>query len=299
MTDVNPPRKLRNGQIVRVDSAVWPKTSIDTVLTSFVREKFQTFIFLEGEQSFWLDEKFFHVDAGHGPARRPKALTFALKRNTEIRLLRGTSSPLNKVSITSPIGWMDQMEISGGSRSTSVVDFMSGHLNHLVWEPGPDVVTLAEQVSAPPRWLGADMLPLYRTARGFDLMISVCQKLGGDGENQGPLHSRTSTARMERIRDFIMDNLHEDFHIEDIARQTGTSVRSLQRKFKDFFGETVFEFVRNARLERAREALLRDHISVSEASIVAGYTSPAAFATAFRKRFGEVPRRLRAAIRET
>ncbi|MES0879231.1 AraC family transcriptional regulator [Roseibium sp. SCP14] len=299
MTDVNPPRKLRNGQIVRVDSAIWPRTTIDTVLTSFVREKFQTFVFLEGEQSFWLDEKFFHVDAGHGSNRRPKALTFALKRNTEIRLLRGTSSPLNKVSITSPIGWMDEMEISGTSRSASIVDFMSGHLNHLVWEPGPEVVALAEQVSAPPRWLGNDMLPLYRTARGFDLMISVCRKLSGEGENQVPVHSRTSASQMERVRDFIMDNLHEDFHIEDIARQTGTSVRSLQRKFKDFYGETVFEFVRNARLERAREALLRDHISVSDASLVAGYASPAAFATAFRKRFGEVPRRMRAALRES
>ncbi|MBN9672302.1 helix-turn-helix domain-containing protein [Roseibium aggregatum] len=258
-----------------------------------MRGKFQTFIFLEGEQSFWLDEKFFHIDAGHGAARRPKALTFTLGRDTDIRLLKGTDTPLNKVSITSPLEWMDQMEITTSERSSEVVDFMNGHLNHLVWEPGPDVIGIAEQISLPPRWLTEDLLPLYRSARGLDIMVSVCRRLTTEvftDPHPVPLSTR---AHMERVREFLLDRLHQDLQIGEIARETGTSIRSLQRKFRDCFGETVFEFVRNARLERAREALMRDQVSISEAATVAGYTSPAAFSTAFKNRFGEIPRRLK------
>jgi len=291
MVEIVPPKRFRDGQIVRVDSCLWPTTSIETVRLSRVRGKFQTFIFLEGEQSFWLDEKFFHVDAGHGPNRQPKALTFALSRDTDIRLLKGTEAPLHKVSITSPLEWMDQMEIAGSQRPCEIVDFMNGHLNHLVWEPGPEVIALAEQITMPPRWLGEDMLPLFHSARGLDMMVAVCRRLSGAVSPDRSLLPRSSRVQMERIRDFLMDRLHQDLQIGDIARETGTSVRSLQRKFREHFGETVFEFVRNARLERAREALLRDQVSVLEASILAGYSSAAAFSTAFKSRFDEVPRR--------
>lgn len=296
MTDKPTPGRERNGPAVQVDSCVWPRTSIETVRASRVLGKFQTFVFLEGEQSFWLDEQFFHVDAGHGEKRRPKALTFTLNRDTDIRLLKGTDAPLNKVSLTSPLHWMDQMEIAESARASEVVKFMNGHLNHQLWEPGPEVVAIAEQIARPPRWLGEDMLPLYRSARGFDMMLSVCRRLSGASASEGSTLPRTTRAQMERVRDFLMDHLHQDLHIDTIARETGLSVRSLQRKFRDHFEETVFEFVRNARLERARDALIRDRVSVAEASLMAGYTSSAAFSVAFKTHFGEVPRRMKSAF---
>lgn len=294
MTEAAPPRKMREGQIVKVDSFVWPRTSIETVRAARVRGKFQTFVFLEGEQSFWLDEQFFHIDAGHGASRRPKALTFTLSRDTDIRLLKGSPAPLNKVSITSPLEWMDHLEVATASRSPELVNFMAGHLNHLLWDPGPEVVAIAEQIAAPPSWLGTEMLELYRSARGLDMMLSACRRLGGGARDPLGSPSSPTGAQMSRVRDFILDRLHQDLQITEIARETGTSVRSLQRKFRDCYGESVFDFVRGARLERAREALVRDQVSVAEAARLAGYASAEAFSTAFRNRFGDAPRQLRA-----
>ena len=51
--------------------------------------------------------------------------------------------------------------------------------------------------------------------------------------------------------------------------------------------------MRNVRLERAFTALGRGEATVQEASAIAGYTSPANFATAFRRRFGIVPTAVR------
>ncbi|WP_246767099.1 helix-turn-helix domain-containing protein, partial [Bordetella pertussis] len=54
------------------------------------------------------------------------------------------------------------------------------------------------------------------------------------------------------------------------------------------------ECLRGARLTRARLGLERDGLSVAQAACLAGYTSAANFATAFRRAFGVTPGQLRA-----
>lgn len=275
--------------IIQVDNFKWQTTSIRQGKSRHVAAKFQTFIFLEGEQSFWLDEKFFHIDAGHGDNCRPKALTVAMNRETEIRLLRGENSPLNKVSISTPVDWLDLMSVEQASRDSNLTDFLSGHLNHLVWDINPEVAALCDQIVAPPHWLDGGMQHLYRSARGLDMMIAVCQRVSGHGQHLAERASHTTRTHMNRVRDYLMDHIDEDMTIDRIARDTGTSIRSLQRKFRDQFGESVFEFVRHARLDRAREALIRDHVSVAEAAHLAGYNTTASFSAAFKRHFGKTP----------
>lgn len=81
--------------------------------------------------------------------------------------------------------------------------------------------------------------------------------------------------------------------IEEIARNAGMSSSSLQRHFRAAFGMTVFEFIRNARLDEARRVLMQDGVSVSEAAYRAGYSNAANFATAFKRRFGISPKHVR------
>jgi AraC-like DNA-binding protein len=78
------------------------------------------------------------------------------------------------------------------------------------------------------------------------------------------------------------------------AREGGVSVNTLQRLFRAMHGTTVFEHLRAMKLQRAREALERDGVPVSEAAYRAGYTSAANFTTAFKRRFGVSPKNLRA-----
>ncbi|MDR1647090.1 MAG: AraC family transcriptional regulator, partial [Zoogloeaceae bacterium] len=59
------------------------------------------------------------------------------------------------------------------------------------------------------------------------------------------------------------------------------------------FGMTVFDYERQRRLLRARQALEQEGRSVGEAADIAGYTSAANFATAFKRHFGITPRQCR------
>jgi AraC-like DNA-binding protein len=88
-------------------------------------------------------------------------------------------------------------------------------------------------------------------------------------------------------------DLRRPWTITELAEQAGLTRTSFHAKFFRAFGVGPMDYLRARRLEAAREALLYQGISVTDAAFQAGYTNPANFATAFRRRFGVAPSSLR------
>ena len=95
--------------------------------------------------------------------------------------------------------------------------------------------------------------------------------------------------RLQVVRDLIKSDLRYPWTIAELARHAGLSRRSFNAQFQRICGTSAADYLRTARLEAAREALVHQGLSVSEAAYRAGYASPANFSTAFRKHFGRVP----------
>ena len=92
----------------------------------------------------------------------------------------------------------------------------------------------------------------------------------------------------------MMDaDLRYPWTIAELARRAGSSRRSFNLRFRAAYGISAIDYLRTRRLEVAREALVYQNLSVTEAADLAGYTNPANFATAFRKHFGSAPRLFR------
>ena len=92
--------------------------------------------------------------------------------------------------------------------------------------------------------------------------------------------------RLRAVRDAIDADLRRPWTIVQLARQAGISRRSFNAHFRRAFGMSVSDYLRTRRLEQAREAIIRQGLSVNEAASLAGYGNPANFATAFRRHFG-------------
>ncbi len=95
-----------------------------------------------------------------------------------------------------------------------------------------------------------------------------------------------------RIRRRVDERLaaNEIVDLAELAKSLGMSASKLQRKFKRYFGETVFGYVRRNRLEFARNALASRHVSVAEAAYLSGYNHTSNFSAAFKRAFGVAPR---------
>jgi AraC-like DNA-binding protein len=77
--------------------------------------------------------------------------------------------------------------------------------------------------------------------------------------------------------------------LEMVARQVGINRTKLALGFKQVFGVTVGEYLREHRLDLAREALEQQTRSVGEVAAMAGYCDAGSFTKAFRARYGSLP----------
>lgn len=77
--------------------------------------------------------------------------------------------------------------------------------------------------------------------------------------------------------------------VSDMARQLGTNPTTLRRAFQDAFGQPIFEFVSDYRMEMARDLLRDSPLQIAQIAYRVGYRSPSNFTTAYRRRFGHSP----------
>jgi AraC-like DNA-binding protein len=105
------------------------------------------------------------------------------------------------------------------------------------------------------------------------------------------VHEEDVLAR--RAREHIESHLFDPLRIADLARACHASESTLLRAFRRELGLAPIAYLRVRRLDEARLLLRGGRYTVSEIATRIGYASVAAFSTAFRRRFGEVPSSVR------
>ena len=102
---------------------------------------------------------------------------------------------------------------------------------------------------------------------------------------------------LRSVRDRLHDEFAGDVRLTDIARDAGVHAVHLARAFRECFGCTPGEYVRQRRIDHASHELSASVRSIAEIALDAGFASPSHFATAFRRATGMTPRAYRAHAR--
>jgi len=89
---------------------------------------------------------------------------------------------------------------------------------------------------------------------------------------------------------YINAHLSEPLTVEILAEQVNLSSSAFSRRFRELTRRSPYQFVKETRLERARELLLERRLRVSDVSVAVGYASMSHFTKEFRARFGTTPR---------
>ncbi len=95
---------------------------------------------------------------------------------------------------------------------------------------------------------------------------------------------------LKRVSDAIDRNIEDEaFGIADLCKELGVSRSKLHRKLKSLSGKSASQFIREFRLNRARD-MLRDNIATTaEIAYSVGFGSPSYFSTSFHNYFGYSP----------
>ncbi|WP_282080109.1 hybrid sensor histidine kinase/response regulator [Aquimarina algiphila] len=95
---------------------------------------------------------------------------------------------------------------------------------------------------------------------------------------------------IQKVLTFINENISDpDLNVEALASQLNLSRSQLYRKIKALTGQTVNQFLRNVRLERAKEILETGSAKVSEVCYKVGFSSPSYFTKCFKAHFNILP----------
>ena len=107
---------------------------------------------------------------------------------------------------------------------------------------------------------------------------------------------RAPQTAIDRVVEEIQRAPDREYTLADLAKVAGTSARRLQYGFQERYGTTPMRYLRQVRLDRARDDLAQAYlaqahgsVSVADVAYHWGFTNLGRFARAYRDRFGEFP----------
>ncbi len=134
---------------------------------------------------------------------------------------------------------------------------------------------------------------LFAESCALELLARALQTTSHLQEDRLRRVSSPDRAKLLAVRDRIVAEPERAYSLSQLARDAGLSVSALKAKFPEVFGQTVFAFLRDVRMERARDGIELEGWSVSQAAYFVGYRHQSNFSTAFRRKFGVAPSALR------
>ena len=87
----------------------------------------------------------------------------------------------------------------------------------------------------------------------------------------------------------VQNNIFESLSLEEYAGLAGMSISNFKRKFKAQFGVSAGRYIREKRLEKAKELLTNQQMNIAEIAYYCGFNDPGYFARCFKNYVGSTP----------
>lgn len=100
-------------------------------------------------------------------------------------------------------------------------------------------------------------------------------------------------ARLREAWEYLLQHLDRPGTVIDLSHAIGLNDFKLKKGFKQLYGITIFEFLQEARMEKARRLLQETDMTVHAVAIGVGYKNISSFTVAFKKKFGILPSEVR------
>jgi len=97
--------------------------------------------------------------------------------------------------------------------------------------------------------------------------------------------------QIARAIEWLKENYHKSFKVEDLASYSGMSTSSLHYHFRVLTAMSPLQFQKRLRLNEARQLMLMQQKDATTAAFAVGYESPSQFSREYSRLFGAPPSR--------
>ncbi|WP_435802571.1 helix-turn-helix transcriptional regulator [Polaribacter sp.] len=133
---------------------------------------------------------------------------------------------------------------------------------------------------------------LYVKGKVYELLSLHFQKdETAAGEYCPFLVDEQNVLKIRKAKEIIIANMAEPPSLQELANEIGLNIKKLKEGFKQIYGDTVFSFLFDYKMEHSRRLLETNQYNVNEVGLQVGYSTASHFIAAFKKKFGTTPKK--------
>jgi AraC-like DNA-binding protein len=105
------------------------------------------------------------------------------------------------------------------------------------------------------------------------------------------LNDQETVRKIKNAKEYLLKHMDNPPGLKELAKTAGLNEYQLKVGFKEIYGNTVFGFLLDHKMDHARVLLDTSKFQVNEVAYQIGYANPSHFIAAFKKKFGVTPKK--------
>lgn len=133
---------------------------------------------------------------------------------------------------------------------------------------------------------------LYYRGKGYELLSLYFNRTEDPNAEQCPfLIDEENVMKIRQAKEIILSNISEPPGLQELADKVGLNLKKLKMGFKQIYGDTVYGFLFDYKMDYARKLLDSGSYNVNEVGLKIGYSTGSHFIAAFKKKYATTPKK--------
>lgn len=134
--------------------------------------------------------------------------------------------------------------------------------------------------------------PLYFKGKAYELLSLYFNRPADADVEQCPfLADEENVSKIKKAKQIIIARMAEPPTLQELADEINLPLNRLKEGFRQIYGDSVFSFLFDYKMEVARQLLATGNHNVNEVGLKVGYSGSSHFISAFKKKFGTTPKK--------
>jgi len=140
--------------------------------------------------------------------------------------------------------------------------------------------------------LNVSIKNIYFKAKAYEVLSLYFNRSEEADIEQCPfLVDESNVLKIRKAKDIIISRMAEPPSLQELADEIGLTLKKLKEGFKQIYGDSVFSFLLDYKMEVARKLLESGTHNVNEVGLKVGYSTSSHFIAAFKKKYGTTPKK--------
>ncbi|WP_202704140.1 AraC family transcriptional regulator [Flavobacterium sp. UGB4466] len=133
---------------------------------------------------------------------------------------------------------------------------------------------------------------LYYKGKGYELLSLYFNRSENPSAQHCPfLIDQDNVLKIRKAKEIIIANMNEPPGLQELADEIGLNMKKLKIGFKQIYGDTVYGFLFDYKMDFARKLLDSGCYNVNEVGLKIGYSTGSHFIAGFKKKFATTPKK--------